>query len=156
MYPCYPFPDGDILTATGSSRRKVPQSAQAGIDIRLTAGVETATVLRDIRSCVADCPGITITDVSWSTGTAEAPDSPLVDAVASTAESVSGERVYRRSATGGGDAKTLRNAGVPTVEFAFGTDTVHAVDEFTTVDALVDNASVYAALPAAWAATTDE
>ena len=72
-------------------------------------------------------------------------------AVASTAEAVGGERVYRRSATGGGDAKRLRSAGIPTVEFAFGTDTVHAVDEYTTVDALVDNALVYASLPRAFA-----
>ena len=56
-------------------------------------------------------------------------------------------RVHRRSATGGGDAKTLRHAGVPTVEFAFGTTTAHGPDEGTTRRALVDNALVYAALP---------
>ncbi|MFC6730071.1 M20/M25/M40 family metallo-hydrolase, partial [Natronoarchaeum mannanilyticum] len=59
------------------------------------------------------------------------------------------------SATGGGDAKSLRNAGVPTVEFALGTDTVHAPDEYVSVDALVDNAAVYARLPAAWASQTE-
>ena len=112
-------------------------------------------MLADIRSCAADCEGVSITDVSWSVGTAEPIDSPLVDAVASTAESVSTERVFRRSATGGGNAKTLRNAGIPTVEFAFGTDTVHAVNEYTTVDALVDNAVVYSRLPAAWASATE-
>jgi succinyl-diaminopimelate desuccinylase len=81
----------------------------------------------------------------------ESVGSPLVDAVASTAEAVAGERVYRRSATGGGDAKRLRNAGIPTVEFAFGTDTVHAVDEYTTADALAGNAAVYTRLPGALA-----
>ncbi|ELY97405.1 CoA-disulfide reductase [Natrialba asiatica DSM 12278] len=58
-------------------------------------------------------------------------------------------------ATGGGDAKTLRNAGVPTVEFALATDTVHAVDEYTTVDALIGNAMVYARLPEVWASAVD-
>jgi len=87
-------------------------------------------VLSAVRDCVADCEGITLADVSWSVGTAELVDSPLVEAVASTAETVTGEHVYRRSATGGGDAKKLRNAGIPTVEFALGTDTVHAVDEY--------------------------
>ncbi|WP_436925007.1 M20 family metallopeptidase [Halosimplex amylolyticum] len=140
----------------GEAINSVPQSARAEIDIRLTAGVETSEMLSEIRECVADCDGITVTDVSWSVGTVEPIDSPLVEAVASTAEAVTGERVFRRSATGGGDAKRLRDAGVPTVEFAFGTDTVHAVDEYITVDALVDNASVYARLPQAIAADWTE
>ena len=131
----------------GEAINSVPRSARAGVDIRLTAGVDTSVMLAEIRDCVAGCDGITIADVSWSVGTMEPVDSPLVDAVATTAERVTGERVYRRSATGGGDTKQLRNAGVRTVEFALGTDTVHAVDEYTTVDALVDTAEVYGRLP---------
>lgn len=140
----------------GDAINSVPQSARAEVDVRLTAGVDTADVLAGIRECVADCEGITIADVSWSVGTAEAPDSPLVEAVASTAAAVTGTRVYRRSATGGGDAKKLRNAGVPTVEFALGTDTVHAPDEYIPVDALVDNAVVYTELPAAYRSQIDQ
>lgn len=60
-----------------------------------------------------------------------------------------------RSVTGGGDAKKLRHAGIPTVEFALGTDTLHAPDEYVPVDALVDNAVAYAQIPAAWRAETD-
>jgi succinyl-diaminopimelate desuccinylase len=140
----------------GDSVNSVPQSARAEVDVRLTAGVQTPDVLSRIRACVADCEGVAIADVSWSVGTAERPDSPLVEAVASTAAAVTGERVARRSATGGGDAKTLRNAGVPTVEFALGTDTLHAVDEYVPVDALVGNALVYAQVPSAWAAASGE
>jgi succinyl-diaminopimelate desuccinylase len=92
-----------------------------------------------------------ISEASWSIGTYVDPTNPVVAATTAVAESVSGERVYRRSATGGGDAKNLRNAGIPTVEFGVGTDTVHAVDEYTTVDALVANATVYASLPWAYA-----
>ncbi|NIC00696.1 M20/M25/M40 family metallo-hydrolase [Halobacterium sp. R2-5] len=139
----------------GDAINTVPQSARAEVDVRLTAGVHTPDVLAGIRECVADCEGITIADVSWSVGTAEAPGSPLVEAVASTAADVTGERVFRRSATGGGDAKKLRNAGVPTVEFALGTDTVHAPDEYVPVDVLVDNAVVYAQLPARWQSQID-
>ncbi|WP_415383433.1 M20 family metallopeptidase [Halosimplex sp. TS25] len=135
----------------GEAINTVPEAARAEVDVRLTAGVDTSEVLADLRDCVADCDGVTIADVSWSVGTAEPIDSPLVDAVVSTAADVTGERVYRRSATGGGDAKRLRNEGIPTVEFALGTDTVHAVDEYTTVDALVGNAEVYALFPVAWA-----
>jgi succinyl-diaminopimelate desuccinylase len=131
----------------GESINSVPASAAARLDIRLTAGVQTRDVLGRIRDCVADCDGIRIDGVSWSVGTYEPPDSPLVTAVTDAATAVTGEHVYRRSATGGGDAKTLRNAGIPTVEFGLGTDTVHAVDEYTTVDALRDSALVYASLP---------
>ncbi len=135
----------------GEAINSVPQSARAEVDIRLTAGVETSEMLSEIRACVADCDGITITDVSWSKGTVEPIDSPLVDAVASTAADVTGDRIFRRSATGGGDAKRLRNAGIPTVEFGFGTDTVHAADEHITVDALVNNALVYTGSTHRWA-----
>jgi len=112
-------------------------------------------MLAEIRNCVGDCVGITITDVSWSVGTVEPVDSPLVEAVAATAEELTGERVFRRSATGGGDAKNLRDAGIPTVEFAFGTDTVHAVDEYITTQALVDNSLLYSSLPEKLAASLD-
>lgn len=140
----------------GDAINSVPQSARAEIDIRLTAGVQTPTLLSEIRSCVADCEGITVADVSWSVGTAEGPDSPLVEATASTAQAVTGERVFRRSATGGGDAKTLRNADISTVEFALGTDTVHAIDEYIPVDALVDNAVIYTQIPAAWHSLSEQ
>lgn len=139
----------------GESVNTVPADATARLDVRLTAGVATGDVLADVRDCLADHPSVSIEDVSWSVGTFEPVDSPLVDAVTDVAGSVADERVFRRSATGGGDAKTFRTAGVPTVEFAFGTDTVHAVDEYTTATALGRNAEAYARLPAAWAARTD-
>lgn len=145
------YPSTNLGTIQGGEMiNSVPQSAQAEIDIRLTAGIQTPDVLGDIRDCVADCDGITIADVSWSIGTAETPDSPLVEAVTSAAESVTNTRVYRRSGTGGGDAKKLRNTGIPTVEFALGTDTVHTIDEYTTVESLLGNALVYTRLPSAW------
>ena len=151
----YPSINLGILEG-GDAINSVPQSARAEVDVRLAAGVHTPDVLAVIRECVADCEGIRIADVSWSVGTAEAPDSPLVEAVASTAAAVTEMRVYRRSATGGGDAKKLRNADVPTVEFALGTDTVHAPDEYVPVDVLADNAVVYTQLPAAWRSQVDQ
>ncbi|MFC5277640.1 M20 family metallopeptidase [Halorubrum rubrum] len=135
----------------GEAVNTVPDAATARLDVRLTAGVETADVLADVRDCLDEFPAVSIADVSWSVGSYEPVDGPLVGAVSTAAAAVSGERIYRRSATGGGDAKTFRHAGVPTVEFAFGTDTVHAVDEYTTLEALARNAEVYAGLPATWA-----
>ncbi len=139
----------------GEAVNTVPDAATARLDVRLTAGVETADVLADIRDCLAEFPAVSIADASWSVGSHEPVDGPLVEAVAATAGDVSGERVCRRSATGGGDAKAVRHAGVPTVEFAFGTDTVHAVDEYTTLEAMARNAEVYARLPTTWAERLD-
>lgn len=136
----------------GEAINTVPETATAQLDIRVTAGVETAAVLADIRECLDEFPAVSVADVSWSVGSYEPIDSPLIDAVTHTASEVVSDRVFRRSATGGGDAKTFRHAGVPTVEFGIGTDTVHAVDEYTTVGALARNAAVYTRLPAAFAA----
>jgi succinyl-diaminopimelate desuccinylase len=148
----FTYPTVNLGTIEGGENiNTVPQFARARVDIRLAPAVDTERLLACIRECVDGCPGITIEEVSWSVGTYEPIDSPLVDAVAETAEDVTGDRIYRRSATGGGDAKTLRNAGIPTVEFGLGTDTVHAVDEYTTVEALAGNAAVYATLPFAFA-----
>lgn len=133
--------------AGGESVNTVPNAASARLDVRLTAGVETRTVLSDIRQCLTEHPSVSIADVSWSVGTYEPLDSPLVEAVTETAASVVDDRIYRRSATGGGDAKKFRQAGIPAVEFAFGTETVHAVDEYTTADALAANSEVYTRLP---------
>ena len=131
----------------GESINSVPRSAQAELDIRLAPGVETAAVLADLRSCVDACAGVEIIDVSWSVGTYEDPEEPLVEAVATVAEHVTDARIYRRSSTGGGDAKRLREVGLPTVEFALGTDTVHATDEYTTTAALQANRDIYASVP---------
>ena len=132
----------------GEAVNAVPSSARARVDVRLSPGVYTPDLIADLRECVDSCEGIVVADLSWSIGTYEPPDSPLVDATVSAAEDVTGERVYRRAATGGGDAKKLRNAGIPTVEFGLGTDTAHAPDEYTTLDALAGNAAVYTRLPA--------
>jgi succinyl-diaminopimelate desuccinylase len=95
--------------------------------------------------------GIEITDLSWTRGTYEPLDSPIVEASATAAESVVDDPVYCRSATGGGDAKTFRHRGTPTVEFGFGTQTAHGTDEYTTTAALARNVTAYAILPQRYA-----
>ncbi len=135
----------------GEAINVVPSQATARVDVRLTAGVETESVLADVEACIDGCEGVSVADVSWSVGSYEPVDNPLVDAATELAGEVTDDGVYCRSATGGGDAKKLRHEGVPTVELGLGTDTVHAVDEYTTTDALVNNATVYARLPDALA-----
>jgi len=131
----------------GTAINTVPASACARVDIRLTAGVDTRDALGGIRNCLTGIDGIEITDISWTRGSYEPPGSPIVEASAGAAEHVVDDRVYRRSATGGGDAKVLRHEGIPTVEFGFGTQTAHGTDEYTTTEALVRNVISYGTLP---------
>jgi succinyl-diaminopimelate desuccinylase len=131
----------------GTAINTVPASACGRVDIRLTAGVETKTALRSIRRCFDGMDSVEITDISWTRGTYEPLDSPIVEATSSAAERVVDDPVYRRSATGGGDAKVLRHNGTPTVEFGFGTQTAHGTDEYTTTEALVRNATAFGILP---------
>ena len=138
----------------GTAINTVPASACARVDVRLTAGVDTGTTLRSIRSCLGGLDGIEITDITWTEGTYEPLGSPIVEASASAAERVVEGPVFRRSATGGGDAKVLRHEGIPTVEFGFGTQTAHGTDEYTTTEALVRNVTAYAGLPRAYARRT--
>ena len=143
---CYPTVNLGRIEG-GTAINTVPASACARVDIRLTAGVDTGEVLGGIRDCLDGMDGIGVTDLSWTRGSYEPVDSPVAEASARAAEHVVDDRVYRRSATGGGDAKVLRHRGVPTVEFGFGTQTAHGTDEYTTTEALVRNATSYGTLP---------
>jgi succinyl-diaminopimelate desuccinylase len=142
----YPTINLGILEG-GTAINTVPASACARVDIRLTAGVDTGDALRSIRDCLAGMVDIELTDLSWTRGTYEPLGTPLVEASSSAAEHVVDDRVFRRSATGGGDAKVLRHNDIPSVEFGFGTQSAHGTDEFTTTTALERNATAYAVLP---------
>jgi succinyl-diaminopimelate desuccinylase len=134
----------------GESVNSVPATARAEIDVRLTPGVNTREVLGEIQEFVEGVEGVSVAETSWSVGTYESLDEPVVESAVSVAETVSEGGVRCRNATGGGDAKKLREAGVPTVDFGFGTDTAHAADEYTTLDALEKNTEAYARLPYAF------
>ena len=148
----FEYPTVNLGTLEGGEAiNSVPERATARLDVRVSPGVDTRPLLTEIRTCLADFDGVELTDSRWSIGTLVDVDDPIVAATTTLAREATGDRVYRRSATGGGDAKQLRNAGIPTIEFALGTDTAHAVDEYTTIDALAGNAFVYTALPYAFA-----
>ncbi len=152
---CYPTINLGVVEG-GTAINTVPASACARVDVRLTAGVDTSEALRGIRGCLADSEGIEITDLSWTRGSYEPLGRPVVEASARAAEAVVDSRVYRRSATGGGDAKLLRHRGIPTVEFGFGTQTAHGADEYTTTEALARNATSYAAVPTLYSRLVDQ
>jgi succinyl-diaminopimelate desuccinylase len=131
----------------GSTVNSVPQSATAELDVRFTPGVSAREMLDGFRSCIDAREGVEIADVSYESGTYVDPDHPLVDSVGAAGRELADGRVSRYCATGGGDAKKLRAAGVPAVECAVGSDTAHAVDEHVTIDALERTAEWYLRLP---------
>ncbi|MGQ3414079.1 M20 family metallopeptidase [Natrinema sp. LN54] len=131
----------------GDAVNTVPSSAEATLDVRALPSVDAAAIVSLIRDCLAEREGATLADVTSKAGSYTAPESAIVRAVTSVAEDALPTPVYRRFATGSGDAQVFRDNGVPTVEFATGTGTAHAVDEYTTVDKLRRNALVYARLP---------
>lgn len=139
----------------GTAINTVPASARAKVDVRLTAGVDMAEAITAIRDCVARSDRVELVELTWTEGTYVPADSPIAAASAAAAASVVDEHIYRRSATGGGDATACRRRGIPTVEFGFGTHTAHGTDEFTTTLALDQNAAAYAALPYEYDQRTD-
>jgi succinyl-diaminopimelate desuccinylase len=152
----YRYPTVNLGTIEGGTAiNTVPARASARVDIRLTAGVDTREPMGSIRDCLSGMDGIELTGITWTRGSYVPLDSPIAEASASAADAVVDERVYRRSATGGGDAKVFRHEGIPTVEFGFGTQTAHGTDEYTTTAALARNATAYAALPYEYAAARD-
>lgn len=144
----YRYPTINLgIVEGGTAINTVPASACARVDIRLTAGVDTREALGGIRNCLTGMDGIEITDISWTRGSYDPLGSPVVEASTRAADHVVDDQVYRRSATGGGDAKVLRHSGIPTVEFGFGTQTAHGTDEYTTTEALIRNVISYGTLP---------
>lgn len=131
----------------GTAVNRVPETATAELDIRLTAGIDTQAIINRIQDVLEDYPQVQVDDMQWSIGSYQSTEDPIVQATTAAAEHVADRAVRHRSATGGGDAKKLRDYGIPTVEFAFGTGTMHATDEYITVEKLLNNALVYTQLP---------
>ncbi|WP_339103863.1 M20/M25/M40 family metallo-hydrolase [Haloterrigena salinisoli] len=131
----------------GDAVNTVPSSARADLDVRVLPTVEPEAIVSRIRDCLDDRAAATLTDITWSEGSYTDPESAIVRATTDVVDDVVPTPVYRRFATGGGDAQVFREAGVPTVEFATGTGTAHAVDEYTTADKLLQNATAYARVP---------
>ncbi|WP_138005563.1 M20 family metallopeptidase [Halalkalirubrum salinum] len=133
----------------GSTVNSVPGTATAEVDVRVTPGASTRAVFERIDACLGAKPDVSITDVSIQEGSYTDPAAPFVDWVVEVGQEVGDQRVFRRCATGGGDVKKLRAAGIHAVEAAVGSDTAHQADEYVPLDALEATAEWYRQLP--WA-----
>jgi succinyl-diaminopimelate desuccinylase len=131
----------------GEAINSVPERAIAELDVRLTPSADPMDVLSPVCSTLADHERVSVQEVSSTAGTYESRDSPVVDPAVEAMRRVTGDRIYRRCASGGSDARLFRNARVPTVELALGLGNAHATDEHTTGGTLVGNAAIYSLVP---------
>jgi succinyl-diaminopimelate desuccinylase len=131
----------------GEAVNSVPVRAEASLDLRFLPSVDPEDVLAELRDCTFGQEGATVGDITWTEGTYTEPTTDLVRAATEAAEATFSTPVYRRFATGSGDAQAFREQGIPTIEFATGTGTVHATDEYTSREKLLENALAYARLP---------
>jgi succinyl-diaminopimelate desuccinylase len=131
----------------GDAVNSVPDRAVAELDVRLAPGVDPDVALTAVRETLDDHDRVAVQEVSSTVGTYEAAESPVVAPAVEATREVTGDRVFRRCASGGSDARLFRNHGVPTVELGLGHGNAHATDEYTTTGTLVGNAAVYALLP---------
>lgn len=131
----------------GDAVNSVPERAVAELDVRLAPGVDPTVAFSTVCEALEAHDRVSIQEASSTVGTHEAADSPVVEPALEAAREVTGDRVFRRCASGGSDARLFRNDGVPTVELGLGHGNAHATDEHTTTDTLVGNAAVYSLLP---------
>jgi acetylornithine deacetylase/succinyl-diaminopimelate desuccinylase-like protein len=106
---------GRILA--GTSPNLVPDTAEAGCDIRLPPGITTDAVIEAARAAIAGLPGVTMTvDVRWEP-TVTPPTHPLFAALVRAATPVLGAAPVLNMRVGASDARLFRLAGIPTAVF---------------------------------------
>lgn len=127
----------------GTSPNLVPDTAEAGCDIRLPPGVTTAEVIAAAKAAIADLPSVTMTvDVAWEP-TVTPPEHPVFAALADAAEPLLGSRPVLNMRVGASDARLFRLAGIPTAVFGptphgmgGGDENVELAELFAVADAL--------------------
>jgi len=128
---------------SGTSPNLVPDTAEAGLDIRLPPGTTTGAVIAAARAAIEALPGVTMTvDVAWEP-TVTPTDHPLFAALARAAEPLLGRRPVLNMRVGASDARLFRLFGIPTAVFGptphgmgGGDENVELAELFAVADAL--------------------
>jgi acetylornithine deacetylase/succinyl-diaminopimelate desuccinylase-like protein len=133
----------------GTSPNLVPDTAGAGLDIRLPPGTTTGAVIDAARAAIEGLTGVTMTvDVAWEP-TVTPPDHPLFATLARAAEPILGARPVLNMRVGASDARLFRLFGIPTAVFG---PTPHGMGGG---DECVDLAELFAVADALEAAVRD-
>jgi succinyl-diaminopimelate desuccinylase len=137
----------------GSKVNVVPEHCTIQVDFRVMPGVETAVVLGEVENLLgqlaATRPGFAaaLHVIQEQPAMVTPADSPLVTAIASTVEAISGSRPEVEGEPGGTDARWFNRAGIATVNYGPGSPdggNFHAPDENVGLDQLREAAAVCA------------
>lgn len=131
--------------AAGISPNLVPDSATAGLDLRLPPGTCTAEVIDAARAALADLPGVTMrVRVAWEP-TVTDPAHPLFAALRRAAAAALGAEPVLNLRVGASDARLFRLAGIPTAVFGPTPYGMGGADEYVLIPELFAVAEALAA-----------
>jgi len=158
LYPQGPTVNLAVMLEGGVFYGVYPGHAEFASEIRIVPGMDRGQTERELQDFVEQLkredPSLRIEldlkprpNLTWIDGMQLSEDEPVVQAVASAAETVLGRRPPFRGFPGGTDARSLYvGAGIPTIP-AFGPgllDLCHGPDEYVPIEDVVQAAKVYA------------
>ncbi len=130
--------------AGGVSTNLVPASAVASADIRLPAGVSTATIESHLAATLGAIDGISWNILRRVEPAFTDPQSEIVGLTAHAAEQVLGHAPLVNMRVGASDARLFRAAGIPTVVYGPTPFNMGGPDEYVLLDDLSVVAQVHA------------
>ncbi|MDR3536471.1 MAG: M20/M25/M40 family metallo-hydrolase [Acetobacteraceae bacterium] len=128
----------------GTSMNLVPASAQAGVDIRLPAGVSAATAEAALTERLGKIEGVQWSVVRRVEPYVTDPTSEIVMVTAAAAQEVLGRQPAVNMRVGGSDARIFRRMGIPTVVYGPTPFNMGGADEYVLVEELQTVARVHA------------
>jgi acetylornithine deacetylase/succinyl-diaminopimelate desuccinylase-like protein len=128
----------------GTSMNLVPASAEAGVDIRLPAGMATARMEAAIAEALAPIAGVQWEVLRRIEPSVTPPDSEIVQRTAAAAQIVLGCVPAMNMRVGASDARLFRRAGIPTVVYGPTPFNLGGADEYVLTEELEQVARVHA------------
>lgn len=127
----YPTCSVTILHGDNESINRIPEKAMAGLDIRFTPPLQSATLIEEIRQMLGDDCEMEVLVASEPTHLA--PDEMFCQVI----EDVTGQPVLRARASGGSDARFIADFGIPVNLSQPIVGNIHSQDEWIDIASMV-------------------
>ncbi|MCQ8893900.1 MAG: ArgE/DapE family deacylase [Methanolinea sp.] len=138
----------------GEKANIVAQQCRLELDLRIPWGCELSNLLEDLK---AHAPRGEIAVTNMSAPSITPTRAPLVQKLLQEIENVHGRKAHPIVQWAASDARYLRQAGFPVVEYGPGEiRTLHAIDEYVTVESLENAVKVYRGMLARYAEVSQE
>jgi succinyl-diaminopimelate desuccinylase len=124
----------------------IPDLCVMEVDIRLPIGMTKEVVLAHINTLLLNFPQVKmkVQEAASNPSSFCAPDHPMLEALATNAELVTGKKPLGISSLGATDCKFWRYAGVPAYVFGLSPDTMAAINERVDVEEFLAVAKTHA------------